>query len=224
VWGTLAVVMAIGCNPLATISFLTQKDPKVSAEYPLTFKDGPKKNKDEIVVAMFVTVAPGSGPLFAGVEGKLAGDLAKKLPEMAKEYKQKIVVREPAQVNRFKMNNKNWNLMSPAEWGRKLDADYVIEINLKNMSLYQPGSLNNLYEGHAEVEVSVYDVDAGAGDPKYSYVHPYSYPRTGMLDATTLPVNRFKQDFMEHLATELAMKHVDHKQGSGIAEGSVIQR
>jgi hypothetical protein len=217
VWFTLAAVFTLGCNPLATLSFLTQSDPVKKAEYPLVFADGPKKGK-EVVVAVFVSSAPGIGPVFAGSEGKLASDIAKKLPEMAKESKQKLVVLDPALVNKFKMNNPNWKLMHASEWGKKLNVDFVLDIHLEKMSLYQPGSLNMYYEGQADVTVDVYDVDAGPGEPKYNYVHPFKYPHTSVLPTDSIPQNRFKQDYLEHLAAELSMKHVEHKQGSGIAE------
>ncbi|HEV3439412.1 MAG TPA: hypothetical protein VG122_18755, partial [Gemmata sp.] len=152
VWFTLAAVFTLGCNPLATLSFLTQSDPVKKAEYPLVFADGPKKGK-EVVVAVFVSSAPGIGPVFAGSEGKLASDIAKKLPEMAKESKQKLVVLDPALVNKFKMNNPNWKLMHASEWGKKLNVDFVLDIHLEKMSLYQPGSLNMYYEGQADVTV-----------------------------------------------------------------------
>ena len=47
VWGTLAVVLTIGCNPLTTIAFLTHRDTPTPARCPLTFKEGPKKDKEE---------------------------------------------------------------------------------------------------------------------------------------------------------------------------------
>jgi hypothetical protein len=217
VWMTFAAVLTIGCNPLSTISFLTQSDPVRPAEYPLEYKTGPKKDK-EVVVALFISSAPGIGPVFAGSEGKLASDIAKKLPEMAKEAKQKIAVLDPALVNKFKMMNPTWKSMHPSEWAKKLQVDFVLDIHLEKMTLYQPGSLNQLYEGRAEVTVDAFDVEAGAGEPKYSYTLPFSYPHTGILDATTIPQNRFKQDYLEHLASEISMKHAIHKQGSGIAD------
>jgi hypothetical protein len=202
--------------------FPTPPDHIKIADYPLVFKDGPKKGK-ESVVAVFVSIAPGIGPVFAGSEGKLASEIAEKLPQMAKESKQKVVVLEPALVNKFKLNDPNWKQMHPSEWGKKLGADFVLDIHLEKMSLYQPGSLNQLYEGQADVTADVYDVDAeplqvNSDEPKYNYVHPFKYPHTGAFDAGTIPQNRFKQDYLEHLAAELAMKHIDHKQGSAIVD------
>ena len=86
------------------------------------------------------------------------------------------------------------------------------------MSLYQPGS-HQILEGQAEVTVDVYDVDAGPGEPKYNYVHPFQYPKnTGIIGPSWQPVNRFKHEYLEHLAAELCMKHITHKEVPGIAD------
>ena len=64
----------------------------------------------------------------------------------------------------------------------------------------------------------MYDVAEGVAEPK-SYTHPFSFPKTGFRDATSIPLGTFKKDFLERLALELAEQHIDHKTRSGIAEG-----
>ena len=103
--GALAVVLTIGCNPLATIGFLTYKDPVKPAKYPLVSKEGPKKDKEEIKVALFVSQGSGQSFEFAGAEATIASEMARVIPELAKENKQKVVVIKPADVNKFKMIN-----------------------------------------------------------------------------------------------------------------------
>jgi hypothetical protein len=222
VWGTLAVVLTIGCNPLTTIAFLTHKDVKIPAEAPLAYKKDDEKHKDkekEIQVAVFVSQGTGQSFEFAGVDGSLAQEIAKKLPEMAKENKQNIVVIPPAQVNRFKMQNQNWKYMHAAERGRHLGADFVLLVNLDKMSLFKPGTRNEFYEGRADVTVDTYQVDEGQGEPKYTYVHAFVYPKGGFSAADSKPVSAFRREFIENLAVELVRHHVDHKPSSGIAEG-----
>lgn len=218
VWGTLAVVLTIGCNPLATIAFLTHRDTPKAARYPLFTKEQAKKGKEEITVAVFVSQGTGQSFEFAQAEGVIASELAKRMPELAKENKQKLVVIPPAQVNKFKMDNTNWKNENPVVWGKKLGADYVLDIHLSKMRLYDPRSLNQLYEGRAEVEVQMYDVEVG-GEPEY-YVHPFAFPSHGQVrDATTIPLGTFKKAFLERLAVEIAQYHIDYKADSGIAEG-----
>jgi hypothetical protein len=147
--------------------------------------------------------------------------MAKKFPELAKENKeckQKIRVVPSKDVNAFKMRNATWATWHPSKWGKQLGADYVLDIHLDKMRLYQPGMLDQLYEGRAEVSVDTYDVDAGLGEPKYNYVYPFAFPKTGYRDASAVPVGTFRKQFIETLALELCRQHVDHNASSGIAE------
>ena len=217
VWSTLAVVLTIGCNPLATIGFLTYKDPVQPARCPFVPKEGAKKD-DEIRVALFVSQSTGQSFDFAGAENTIASEMARKIPELAKENKQNIEVIPSSKVNQFKFKNPTWKDMHASAWGKALGVDYVLEIHLDKLSLYQPGSRNQLFEGRAEVSVFMYDVAEGVAEPK-SYTHPFSFPKTGFRDATAIPLGTFKKDFLERLALELAEQHIDHKTRSGIAEG-----
>jgi hypothetical protein len=166
---------------------------------------------------VFVSQGTGQSFEFAGAEDVIASELAKRMPELAKENKQKLEVIPPAQVKKFKYNNPNWKNENPVVWGKKLGADYVLDIHISKMSVYQPGSLKALYEGRAEIEVQMYNVEAG-GEPEY-YVHPFAYPKTGVRDATSIPLGTFKKAFLERLAVEIAQYHIDYKADSGIAEG-----
>jgi hypothetical protein len=221
VWGTFAVVCAMGCNPLTTLAFLTHKDTPKPAKYPICQKegkDGKKISEDvEVKVAVFVSGGSGQSFEFAGAEAVVASELAKRMPEMAKDIKRKVAVIPPKDVNKYKMQNPNWRVQHAAVWGKALGADYVLDIHLAKMSLYQPGSQNQLYEGRAEVEVQLHDVRE-PGEPEH-YVHPFAYPKTGFLDATSIPLGTFKKAFLERLAVEIAQYHIDYKADSGIAEG-----
>jgi len=217
----LVVVGSIGCNPLTTIAFLTQKDVKTPAEFPLTYKEGPNKDKEEIVVALFVYAGAGQSYEFATAEATLANEIAKRLPEMAKENKgkQKLVVVPSAKINKFKYQNSHWKNMLAVERGKHLGADFVLEIQLENMSMYKPGTKNELYEGRADVTVDVYDVAEGQAEPK-TYSHGFAYPKTtGFIAADSKPISAFRREFLESLAVELCRRHVEHRPSSGIAEG-----
>jgi hypothetical protein len=201
-------------------AFIFGREEKIPAPYPLAFdKDSPKKDKEEVVVALLTQSAPGGGREFATADRELADKLARRLPEMAKETKKKLRVISPTQVDKFKMANPHWKQMNTAEIGQKLGADFVLEIWLDKMRLYQPGSLNNIYEGRAEVRVSIYDVDAPDGVEKDRYIHSFAYPRTGVRDSSAVPESQFKMMFFDALATDISRHHVETKVGSNIADG-----
>jgi hypothetical protein len=213
----IALAPPSGCFPFQTLSVLPNAETWKDAKYPLEVKDGVKKGK-EVVLALFVSIAPGMGSEYARSEVTLASDLAKKLPELAKENKQKISVIDPVQINKFAMMTKDFVRMHPSEWGLNLGADYVFTIHVSKMSFYQPGSQNRIYEGMAEVVVDIFDVNAGRAEPKYHYILPFKYPHEGHFDASTIPVNRFKQDFLEKLAVEISGKHIRHKEVTDLVD------
>lgn len=213
-----AAALPMGCFNLAPpFPFLGEhiKEP----EYPLNFKEGAKKDK-EIVVALFVSIAPGMGSEYTRSEVALAADIAKKLPEMAKEKSQKLSVIDPVQINKFAMKTTNFVHMHPCEWGWNLGADYVLTVHLEKMSFHEviPGSKTLVYEGRADVSVDVFDVDDGPTQPKYHYILPFRFPQIGYFDDSSIPLNRFKKDFLEHLATEICGKHVRHKKVDEITD------
>jgi hypothetical protein len=202
------VALPVGC--LGIRGILPGAEPFRYAEYPLAFKDGPKKSK-EIVVALFVSSDPKLGQEFAPCANTLASEMAKKFPELAKENKQQIAVIDPVLVKKFAIKTPNWERMHPSEWGRSLGADYIIMIQLDRMSLYLPGTQNQIYEGNAVVTGDVFDVDAGPTQPKYRYVYEFKYPTTGKVESSSVPAHRFKREFLEELAVELCSLHFDHK-------------
>jgi hypothetical protein len=222
VWATFAAVLAVGCNPLTTIAFIFHKDSKIPAQHPLppkTDEDG--KKKDEVKVAVFCQFAQNPPRDFVTADRELVGLIVKRFPDMLKGSggKEKIVIVATAEVDKFKMANPNWKSMHPADWGKKLGADYVLDISLAAMQIYQPGSNSSIYEGTAEVTVDVYDTDKGRDAPRDHYVHPFTYPRgVGMArDVSEMPVSRFKQMYLEKLAYDIILMHIEHKATEGIA-------
>jgi hypothetical protein len=217
-------VAAIGCNPLNIAGFIFARDEVRPAPYPLAFsKDGPKKDKEEVVVLILPQLAPGYNREFVTTDRELADKLARMLPELAKENKdrgaRKVRVISPTQVDKFKMANPQWKQMSAGDIGHKLGADFVLEIWLDKMRLYQPNSQNSIYEGRAEVTVSIYEVGESAGDLKDRYTHAFAYPKGLVRDASAIPESEFKKQYLEALTAEIARQHVDSRASSGIAEG-----
>ena len=217
VWLTFAAVMTIGCNPLQTVAFLLHKDQPLPAEYPLRTKEATKEEREkEITVLLLTAQTGGVAPEFADTYRELASLIAKRLPEEARENKEKVTIVAQSQLDKFKMTNPTWKTMRPTVIGKKLGADYVIDLTIGSMNVYQPNSGNMIYEGRAEVAVQVYDVAAGSAEPMHKYVHQYIYPKTGMIAVGDVPLSRFKMDFVGRLAVEIARKHIDHKPGDGI--------
>lgn len=225
VWGALLAVAAIGCSPLQIIGFLGAREEKEPAQCPLTFaKDGPKKDKEEVVVLVLPHVVQNAGPTFFSIERELASELGRVLPEMAKENKdknsRKVKVLPNAQVDKFKRENPDWKKYNAGELGQKLGADFVLDIELSNLRLYQPNTaFEKIYEGHAEVNVIVTEVTATGDGKIQDYPLSFSYPKGTIRDGSAISESAFKKEYIGHLAIEIAERHVDHKRGDGIAGG-----
>jgi len=218
VWLALAAVLTIGCNPLQTVAFFLHKDDKLPAKYPLRPKDGPKKDKDdEIVVLVLCDRGSGVPQEFSMVHNELAGMLGKRITEFAKDNKEKFTVVSAADVAKYKQGNPNWKSQHPSEIGKKFNADYVLDVTLSNIGVYQAGSAREIYEGRSEVYVDVYETALGKAEPKDKYVHQFLCPKTGMIAASNLPLSRFKQMFVEQLAQEIVQFHLEHRPSDGIA-------
>ncbi|MDY3559621.1 hypothetical protein R5W23_000615 [Gemmata sp. JC673] len=220
VWTSVLAVGSIGCNPLNIAAFIFAREDKVPARYPLAFKEGPKKDKDEIVVVLLPQIAPGSNnPQFASATHDLADRLAKALPEMAKENKdkKKVKIVSQTEVGRFKSKNPNWKQMSTGELGQKLGADFVLEIYLDQLRLHDPNT-RSIYDGRAEVFVSIYEIGADGGEMKDKYPLSFSYPKTARSVDSYPSESAFKALFIENLAIEIAKMHTDHKPSNSIAD------
>ena len=221
VWGTLAVVMTIGCNPLSTIGFLTYRDPVEPARYPIISKEGPKKDKEEIRVALFVKQASGQSFEFAGADGTIASEMARKIPELAKENKQKVKVTviPTAEVNKFKMKNPTWKDMHPSAWGkatrRRFRTGYPPR-QAEPLQARQRRTSSTRATPRCRCSCTTWPT---ARRSRSTTSTSSAYPKTGLRDASAIPLGAFKKEYLERLAIELAQYHVDHKISSGIAEG-----
>lgn len=218
VWLTLAAVLAVGCNPITLPFVLMRTEAKLPAQYPLRPKEGPKHEKDEeIKVLVLAGMSPGQAVVeFVGIDRELAAAIAKKLPEVGKANKETYAVVAPHLLDTFKMQNPNWRSMRAGAIGKRLGADYVIELSVSGLQMYQPGALNSIYEGRAQIGVEVTDTTETRGDPKYRYVHSFSHPGFPR-SVDSMPPAQFKLEFIDKLAQDIVHRHIDHKAADGIA-------
>lgn len=220
VWGTFLATLAIGCNPITTAAFLLQGERKIATDMPLRpHFDANGEAKSDIKIAILCQT-PGNVPLeFAGFDRQLASLLAKKFPEIfaANGCKEKIKVLPQGALDQFFAAHPQARIMNPADIGRQIGADYVFDITISGLQMYEPGSARHMYQGRADVNVDVYDATRRNKDKLYSYPIAFSYPEISVRDADAISVARFKQEFTYKLAETIVLKHIDHKPSEGIA-------
>lgn len=200
VGGVLAFA-GLGCSP-STLWFLMRGDDKVKPEIPLPAKDG----KKEVTVAILANGSPSLGYDFAGAERELAALVAQKMMAETKEDKHPIRVIEQAKVDKFKASNPTWQTMTGGTVGKQLGADYIIDLTLTSMSMYQPEYGKELYQGRASIQVVVYDT-ATPDKPLQDYPHnSMEEPQSTAADSPT----GYRRKFIGRVAQEIAYRHIPH--------------
>jgi hypothetical protein len=200
IWATLVAVAGVGCNPIALTYFLFRGDQKTPAEFPLPPREGQK----EVTVALLIS-APDAQWEFAALDRELAAVISRKFYEQTKDGKTPIRTVEQVKIDRFKANNPDWGAMSAAEIGAQLGADYVIELTVAAISLYEPGTGKYMYQGQATVEGTVTDVAAGT-----QHAHYFANPRMDSRPASDMLMSQYKAKLLERIADEVTWKHVAH--------------
>ena len=140
---------------------------------------------------------------------ELESKIGAKISDLSKVPKDsEITVVDSSKLDQLRQSNPNlWNTASMSEIAKALGADYVLDVTLSSLSFYDRQTGREICRGHATVSVAVYDA-VGNGKPLTQYGHSSDAP---LRDTSSLPVNLYRNTYMERLATEIALKHVKHK-------------
>ena len=197
----LAAFAGMGCDP-ATLWFLNgganAKDP---AEYALPPKDG----KREITVALLASSAPTVVSEFPGVHRELAVILGKKLAAETKGEKHPIKVVDPAKIDKFQAAHPDWKVLPPGTIAKQVGADYLFDLTITGLSLYDANFGHEAFSGRATVNVAIYDA-ATPDAPVKDYIHT----TTPLAKGGDAQAGQYRQFLLDRLATELAYRHVAH--------------
>jgi hypothetical protein len=202
------VISGTGCTPGAIGRILG--DSKKPAEYPLTHLK--KHDGKEVRVVIMANAGSGLSWEFAGVDRDVASQTAKKLAEGTQKEKVPVKIIRPEDVDKFKAQNPTWKVMHPSKVAELLTADYVIDIAITGIGLYQPNSAKSIYEGWATADVTVYE--AGVETPRYQFYHKsHQHPQA----ADAVPAGQYKAFLIKQLSYELASRHMKHTEDSRVA-------
>ncbi|HVK18602.1 MAG TPA: hypothetical protein VM533_16835 [Fimbriiglobus sp.] len=200
----LLAFASMGCSP-STLWFLMRGDDKRDPVSPLPCKDG----KDVVTVAILSSASPtlGMDPYFTGSERELATLIGQRMAAETKEDRRPIRVIEQSKMEQFKKTpGQDWRTMNPAAIGKKVGADYVIDLTVNSMSIFQPEFGREFYQGRAQLQVVVWDVEK----PDAPY-QDYFHPSVGEQKSTAaLSPAGYRKWFVNEVATEVAHRHIPH--------------
>ena len=207
VGGLVAAMLAVACNPITGSFFLLfGVDPKEPAEFHLAAEG------KEIRVLILAYSAMEPRPELVGVDKALGHMVAKKLQESCQANKEKIRIVPAHKVDKFKDDHPGWKSMSATEIGRKFDADFIIDLEIVDMSLYEPGSHNRICKGRSHVAVALLDLQKVEEGPIFKKEYTTEYPKArGPIPIEDTNREQFRDNFLTKMATDIAWLFTDHK-------------
>ena len=215
-WAVLclsALAVATGCSPSSFYFFLPEDrcDPELHR-----LADGSKKEV-RVVVLTYSNKLETRQELL-GAERDLAQQFAAKLREGCETNKERVVIVNPRKVEEFTSAHPGWSQADLSEVGRHFKADYVIYLEINRLSLFNKADMNTQYKGHAEISVSLVDVNQTDVPPEHKEF-TCSYPsdaRAIPVDADN-PISQFREQFFNHMAKKLSWYFTEHLPREGYA-------
>jgi hypothetical protein len=199
-------VICTGCNVMALPYFILP-EPTIEPKFKLASED---KEREVRVVLLASSNVMETRAEFLRIDRELSQQVGLQMQHAFKENKEKVTVVPTSRVEKFKDENPTWKAMSPKEIGAHFKADYVIDLEIHAISLYEQGSDNMLYMGRASVAVDVVDVHKPAEGFVYQTEYTIEYPRRGPLPASSNNPAQFRQRLLTRIAKELAWLFTEH--------------
>lgn len=203
------LLTASGCNLVGTAMYVFGPENKKPAECKRLAFDDKKK-------LAHVVILPSMGletrPEFLRVDRELHAHLHTELQKGFNHNEEQVSLLQPRTIEKFKDENPNWQTLGDEEIARKFrNADYVVRIDIENISLYEPGSGKQLYRGKIEGRVSVFDAHKPEDYPirkDFSIIYPGE-------SKASVPVGennpqQFRSMFLAHAAKRLSWFFTAH--------------
>jgi hypothetical protein len=209
-WAALLVFLGVataGCNPITMPYFLLYGfDNGVPAEKPIA------NDKKEVKVLILTTGASEWRPMeLVGADRELTGLVARHLSDQCKENKERVSIVSGARWQRFKDEHPNWKSLSSEEIGKYFEADYVLDLEIGALTLFEPGSMNQFYRGHAEISISMLDMSKHGDESPFHKEYECDFPRTrGPVPISDTNPQKFRDEFLNRVARDIAWLFTSH--------------
>ncbi len=183
------------------------EDPTHPAEFPL--KPQPHQKNGVVKVVVLTSSAPDLPADVKNVERTLAFEFNKRLQDRCTEHKEKVVVVSATEIENYKKKNPDWVKMSPVEIGKSLEADYLIDIEVLSMSLFEEGSGKEFLRGRSQISVTAFDLSKKLSEPAFSppecnFLFPLGHPEAKF----DVSISQFRQAFIRRIAEQLVVPYV----------------
>jgi hypothetical protein len=143
-------------------------------------------------------------------------DLAKHVAHRLNSNKIKVI--DPDLVYDWLDKNDKWR--KTAEIGKHFRVDYVVHIDVKDYSLFEPHA-NNLYRGRADIIVNVVKMDEDKRDGNVIYTTAVKsfFPTRSPVDSNVMSYAEFKKHYLSALSDEIGKLFYPKETGDDIPYG-----
>ena len=144
--------------------------------------------------------------------------VAAKVSELLAKNVKDIDVVNPREVD-------NW--VDESDWGdfrdlaKAVHADKVVQVELEDFELYKG---KTLYQGRADVKVTAYDMKEHGKILWDNHVGEVLYPVNSGIPAQDKPVQQFEREFVEVVASRVAMNFYRHDPNEAFALDAMANR
>jgi hypothetical protein len=207
--GLVLVPLALtGCNLLSLPFFIFGPEP--AREPELKQLAGEDKKKDTKVLILTYSKLSAK-PEFVRVDRDLSERLRAQLKAGFEYNKENVRIAVPRRIEEFKNENPGWQTMDLDQVGKQFGADYVVYLEIRDLSLYEQKSSNTLYRGRAEINVSLIDVNhPDEGPLRKDFVCQYPSETRHAIPVEDISLEKFRNDFLNYAAKRLSWYFTRH--------------
>ncbi len=204
--GVLLFLLAgFGCNPIMLpFQLINHGRSRVPSMFDFYEKAKTAKKKKEIKVVILPSRGTRLSADYITTENVLADRFVAALEAGFAENRERVKIVPLRDVEKFKREHDDWKGMDASEIGKVFGADYVIDIELAELSLYEPGT-RNLFRGHCSIPITIRDVDPDGTAKFPEFTYTADYPTGGASVPADLDTNvsKFQYQFFGKIATEM---------------------
>jgi hypothetical protein len=210
-WVLLAAtaLLGSGCNMLALPFFLFSPEPRFEADLK---KIAPEDKKKEVKVVILADNLH-FRPELVGADQELCLATGEHLKRLFEYNKENVKVVSHRKVQKYMDEHPNWKEFDLTRVGEDLGADYVVNLDIEHLSLFEKGS-TMLYRGEIKLMVALVDVkspDEAPAQKEYRFTFP-SESAGGMIpvDTSSMDPSQFRREFLKHAGQRLAWCFTSH--------------
>ncbi len=204
---------SIGCNP-ATFGFLFPEN-HIQPEHKI-FK-GEKQylvmGEKEVTMAVLCHFSePQLRQELTGADVELAELVTQTLRKNAQENSHKLKIVPITEVRGYYHKQLATRDVNKIELGKHFKADYVLEITVGAMTLYEKNTYPAMFRGNTDIIVDLYDVNSKETNRKvFDKNFHVQYPGArGPIDAGTANPSQFRGLFLTRIANDISKLFIEY--------------